>query len=107
MPSTCVELRYSSSLDAIPFTKRFGTLLKQDNLMHENQDKYYTELDKNLQDLAAIDWPAFVQLVGPDNIMAAKICILRKSGKSYNQIAMKLHTTKASARWNSENCVCK
>ena len=74
--------------------------------MEENLDKYYTELDKTLQNLAALDWPTFVQLVGEDAILAAKICLLRKKGKSYNQVAINLHITKGAVRWKAENCVC-
>jgi hypothetical protein len=72
-----------------------------------NNDKYYTELDKNLQQLAIMDWPAFVELVGYDNIKAAKICILKSRGKSYSQIANKLRITKDTAIYRSGKCDCK
>lgn len=74
--------------------------------MHENQDKYYTELDKNLQDLAAIDWPAFVRLVGVDAITSAKVCILKSKGKSYNQIANKLRITNRTVIYRAGQCDC-
>lgn len=74
--------------------------------MLENQDKYYTELDRQLQNLASTDWPTFVQLVGPLCIMGAKICILRNKGKSYNQIATNLRTTRRIAQHRSGNCAC-
>lgn len=54
------------------------------------QDKYYTELDMDLQRLALTDWPTFVLLVGEDNIAAAKVLTLKSRGKSYTQIANKL-----------------
>lgn len=74
--------------------------------MNENQDKYYTELDRQLQDIAALDWVTFVRLVGPENIMSAKICILRAKGNSYNQIATRLRTTKRVVQYQSGECKC-
>jgi hypothetical protein len=67
-------------------------------------DKYYTELDLQLQNLAAIDWPAFVQLIGEDAITAAKICILKSKGRSLNQIANRLTITKRKAQVNCDKC---
>lgn len=71
-------------------------------------DKYYTDLDRQLQDLAAIDWPAFVRLLGEDNIIAAKVCILKSKGKSYSQIAVRLKISKDTARQpiRSNKCDC-
>lgn len=70
----------------------------------ENLDKYYTPLDKDLQQLAVMDWPLFVQLVGEDCIKAAKVCILKRRGKSYNQIATSLHTTKHVVIYKAKSC---
>lgn len=72
--------------------------------MKENLDHYYTPLDTDLQNLANSDWPAFVKLVGEDNIRNAKICILRKRGKSLNEIAIKLRTTKRVAERSCGKC---
>lgn len=68
------------------------------------QDKYYTDLDKDLQQLAAVDWPTFVQLVGEDFILSAKICILKSRGKSLNQIANKLSVTKSKIETRCKRC---
>lgn len=66
-----------------------------------------TELDKQLQELASADWSKFVVLIGPKNIMAAKICILRAKGKSYNQIALRMQTTFKIVRTKSSKCYCE
>ena len=63
----------------------------------ENQDKYFTELDKELQQLALVDWPTFVKIIGEYNITAAKVCILKSRGKSLNQIATRLSISKRQA----------
>lgn len=67
-------------------------------------DRYYTELDKDLQQLAILDWPAFVDLVGFDNIKAAKICILKSRGKSLRQTAYKLDITKGQVEYACKKC---
>lgn len=67
-------------------------------------DKYYTELDKELQQLSLIDWPAFVQLVGEDAITAAKVCILKSRGKSLAQIATRLTITKRQVQVRCDKC---
>lgn len=69
--------------------------------------EYNTDLDKELQTMSATDWDAFVQLIGPDQYMAMKICILRAKGKSYNQIAVKLKTTYHIALYRASICECK
>ena len=70
----------------------------------ENQDKYYTELDKELQQLALIDWPTFVKIVGPENILSAKICILKRKGNSQAQIANRLNVTKNQSEYACKKC---
>ena len=70
----------------------------------ENQDKYHTELDKELQQLSLIDWATFVGIVGEDAIIAAKVCILKSRGKSLNQIASKLRITKSKVETRCKNC---
>jgi len=71
----------------------------------ENQRRN-TELDRQLQELASEDWEKFVKLMGEKNIMAAKICILRAKGKSYNQIALRVGTTQKVVRNRSHKCEC-
>lgn len=72
--------------------------------MSLNQDKYHTDLDKELQQLALIDWATLVNLIGEDAIMAAKVCLLKKRGKSLVQIASKLRTTKSKVETRCKHC---
>lgn len=67
-------------------------------------DKFYTDLDKQLQDLAALDWPAFVRLIGEENIVAAKVCILKSKGRSLNQIGVRLSITKSKVETRCKKC---
>ncbi|RFM30027.1 hypothetical protein [Deminuibacter soli] len=68
-------------------------------------DKYYTDLDRDLQQLALVDWAAFVQLVGEETITSAKICLLKTRGKSLNQIATRLNVTKNQAEYRCKKCL--
>lgn len=68
------------------------------------QDKYYTDLDVTLMQLASTDWPAFVKLIGEENIINAKICVLKSRGKSIRQIAQRLAITKDKSEYNSCKC---
>lgn len=74
----------------------------------QNQEKYFTPLDTDLRNLAMTDWATFVELVGYDNILAAKICLMRRNNSSYGKIQMKLGVSFKKARYNSstENCKC-
>lgn len=72
----------------------------------ENTTRNNTKLDKQLQEMACQNWTGFVKLIGENNVMAAKICILREKGQSYNQIALKLRTTFSVARTKSSKCEC-
>lgn len=70
-------------------------------------DKFYTDLDRQLQDLAACDWPAFVRLIGEENVTAAKVCLLKSKGKSYNQIAQRFSKSKGWSQYISDTkCRC-
>lgn len=70
------------------------------------EDRYYTEADRILQQLAATDWAAFSKLVGDDNMTAAKICILRAQGASYGQLKIKFSKTKDQIKYASDKCDC-
>lgn len=72
--------------------------------MNNENDKYFTELDKDLQHLAMVDWPAFVQIVGFENIKAAKVCILKSRGKSLRQTSYKLDISKRQAEYACKKC---
>lgn len=63
-----------------------------------------TELDRKLQELALINWPAFVALLGEDAILSAKICLLRGGGKSYGEISLKMGISSAKARSRCSDC---
>ena len=70
----------------------------------ENQDKYFTALDMDLQQLSSVDWVAFVKLVGEDAIVAAKVCLLKSRGRSLNQTASRLHITKSQVETRCKKC---
>jgi len=72
--------------------------------MEKNLDKYYTELDKELQQLALVDWATFVDLIGNDSIVSAKICMLKSRGLSLNQISNRLSVTRRVAQVRCEKC---
>lgn len=63
-----------------------------------------TDLDKKLLEIANSNWQQFVAMVGDDAIMAAKICLLRQSNKSYGEISNKLGVTKEQARYACGKC---
>lgn len=63
-----------------------------------------TELDRRMIDIATKNWQQFVALVGPDAILRAKICLLRKQNLSYGQIQAKLNVTKDQVRYQCEKC---
>ncbi len=58
----------------------------------------HSELDKRLQQLATTNWEQFMEIVGKDFIITAKARLLRKEGKSWQQISVKLETTPSKAR---------
>lgn len=75
--------------------------------MDQASEKYNTELDQQLQKIATTDWPAFVQLVGEGSILLAKVCYLKKNGKSLQQISSKFKKSKGWAQHHVENnCDC-
>lgn len=63
-----------------------------------------TDLDKKLQEIATKNWPQFVELIGTDAIIAAKICMLRQQKKSYGEISVKLGITEKRARYWCGEC---
>lgn len=70
----------------------------------ENEDRFFTDLDRQLQQLALVDWARFVQLVGEDNVLAAKICLLKNRGKSVRSIAIRLSVAKHKAEYGCNKC---
>ena len=72
--------------------------------MNPNHDKYFTQLDQDLQQLASVDWVAFVNLVGDDAILAAKVCLLKSRGKSIKQVTNKLSITKSQVETRCKKC---
>jgi hypothetical protein len=66
-----------------------------------------TELDKRIQEIAALNWNQFVSLIGEDAITKAKICLLRQNNKSYGEISNKLGITERQARYGCSNCTQK
>lgn len=57
------------------------------------------DLDKKLQEIATTNWEQFMEIVGPEILITAKARILRKEGKSYQQICIKLEMTESQARY--------
>jgi hypothetical protein len=66
-----------------------------------------TDLDKRIQEIAALNWNQFVSLIGEDAITKAKICLLRQNNKSYGEISNKLGITEHQARYACNNCTTK
>lgn len=65
---------------------------------------HFSELDKDLQQLALVDWQTFVQLIGEDAIVSAKVCILKSRSKSLQQIGSRLNITKNQVRNRCKQC---
>jgi len=63
-----------------------------------------TELDRYLQEMALSNWPQFVQLLGKDAILSAKICLLRQNNASYGEIENRLGITTNQARYGCNKC---
>ncbi len=61
------------------------------------------ELDEKIKNLAIENWAQFVVLVGRETLICAKARMLRKEGKSYNQIMIKLGMTKSQVRYACQN----
>ncbi len=66
-----------------------------------------TELDKKLQEMALLNWNQFVQLVGSESIIKAKVCLLRRDKKSYGEIANKLGISGRQAEYACVKCEIK
>jgi exopolysaccharide biosynthesis predicted pyruvyltransferase EpsI len=63
-----------------------------------------TELDKKIQEIALLNWPQFVQLIGDDAIIKAKTCLLRQQGRSYGEICVKLDLSKDQVVYACKKC---
>jgi hypothetical protein len=68
------------------------------------EEQKLTELDKKLREMAILNWTQFTQLVGPDAIRAAKVCLLRQNAASYGEIGIKLSITKEQVRYACAKC---
>jgi hypothetical protein len=73
----------------------------------QSEDRFHTELDNELRNLAILEWAAFVRLVGEENITNAKICLLRRKSTSYGLIQLKLGVTKEKVRHNTKQDKCE
>lgn len=58
-----------------------------------------SNLDDQLKNLATTDWKQFMEVVGEGTLITAKARILRKNGKSYHQISVKLSLTQSQVRY--------
>jgi hypothetical protein len=70
-----------------------------------NDDKYFTDLDIQLQQLAATDWATFAKIIGPYAILGAKAHLLKSRGNSLQQTANRLDTTIAVIRHHLKKLV--
>ncbi len=75
------------------------------NLGYTTKKPELTDLDRKLQEIALINWPQFIKLVGKDAILGAKICLLRKNERSYGEICQKLKVPVWAARTKCKQCV--
>lgn len=66
-----------------------------------------TELDKELQKMALMNWEQFVALIGEDAIKKAKVCILRKEGNKYEYISMVMKLSKNQVQYACSSCNSK
>lgn len=68
--------------------------------------KSLTELDKKIQEMALLNWPQFVALIGTDAINRAKVCLLRQNNANatYGEISVKLGITADQARYACNKC---
>lgn len=62
-------------------------------------------LDGELQQLAVENWPEFLRLIGQQAVEQAKICQLRKKGKSVRQIANRLSLPKSTVHYSCGKCI--
>lgn len=66
-----------------------------------------TNLDKQLLEIANMNWDQFVTLVGKRAIDAAKVCLLRKQDYSQREIMNKLNLPFQQVRYSCETCDSK
>lgn len=65
---------------------------------------HQTDLDKKLQEIALLNWPQFVALIGAEAVTSAKVCLLRQNKSSYGEISIKLGVTEKQARYACNKC---
>lgn len=63
-----------------------------------------TDLDRKLQEMALLNWPQFVQMIGADAVKKAKVCLLRQNNSSYGEISIRLSITEDQARYACGKC---
>lgn len=75
--------------------------------MNINDDKYHTDLDEQLQNLATMDWASFAKIIGDDALLIAKVYMLRTRGNSLQQIANRLDISKSKVQYCINNQCAK
>lgn len=63
-----------------------------------------TDLDKRILEMANKNWDQFVDLIGEEAIIAAKICLLRQEKRSYGEIMLKLKISRQKVRTSCKKC---
>lgn len=57
-----------------------------------------TQLDEKLKELATTDWEQLMEIAGPDITFVIKARLLRKEGKTWQQISVVLKSTPMKVR---------
>lgn len=63
-----------------------------------------TDLDKQLQKIALMNWKQFVSVIGEDAIKRAKVCLLRQEGNKYDYICKVLDLSKNQVQYACGTC---
>ncbi|HRA42326.1 MAG TPA: hypothetical protein PLV31_01385, partial [Gammaproteobacteria bacterium] len=63
-----------------------------------------TDLDKQLQQMALMNWRQFASIMGADAIKRAKICLLRQQGNKYDYICKVLDLSKNQVQYACTSC---
>lgn len=58
-----------------------------------------SNVDDRIKELAQNNWEEFINLIGENAIVIAKSRLLRRDGKSYRQISLKLKLTQSQIRY--------
>jgi hypothetical protein len=63
-----------------------------------------TELDTQLRELALTDWPRFIELMGEDAINKAKICLMKRQGRTIRYMAFRVKMPQSTTGLACQRC---